>query len=113
MAQSIRAAELPQADVVIRPDLTGISSSNFESKQQAILQGERAALAAMPQLRAELAARMAPSLPTRIPFQPGVPVTESPRTIPSSPPPALNSLSSPRESHPPLSHGISEELRVG
>ncbi|HEY9544513.1 MAG TPA: patatin-like phospholipase family protein [Solimonas sp.] len=90
MGQSIRAAELPQADVVIRPDLTGISSSNFESKQQAILQGERAALAAMPQIRAELAARMAPSLPTRIPFQPGVPVTESPRTIPSSPPPALN-----------------------
>lgn len=90
MGQSIRDAELPQADVVIRPDLTGISASNFESKQQAILQGERAALAAMPQIRAKLAARMAPPLPTRIPFQAGLPATESPRTAPSSLPPALN-----------------------
>ncbi|HET8883382.1 MAG TPA: patatin-like phospholipase family protein, partial [Solimonas sp.] len=90
MGQSIRDAELPQADVVIRPDLTGISASNFESKQQAILQGERAALAAMPQIRARLAARMAPPLPTRVPFEPGLKPTDSPRTAPSSPPPALD-----------------------
>ena len=90
MGQSIRAAELPQADVVIRPDLTGISSSNFESKQQAILQGERAALAAMPAIRARLAARMSPPLPTQVPLEPGLKPTETPRTVPSSPPPALD-----------------------
>lgn len=90
MGQSIRDAELPQADVIIKPDLTGISSSNFESKQQAILQGERAALAAMPQIRAKLAARMTPQLPTRIPFQPGLDPTATPRTVPAIPPPALN-----------------------
>ncbi|NKF21524.1 patatin-like phospholipase family protein [Solimonas marina] len=89
MGQSIRAAELPQADIVIQPDLTGISSSNFESKQQAILQGERAALAAMPQIRAKLGERMSPHLPTTIPFQPGLNPTAGPRTAPSTPPPAL------------------------
>lgn len=68
MGQSIRAAELPQANVVIRPDLTGITSSNFEMKQQAILQGERAALAAMPQIREVLGARLTPLLPPRVPL---------------------------------------------
>jgi NTE family protein len=81
MGQAIRAAELPQADIVIKPDLTGITSSNFEMKQQAILQGERAALSAMPQIREVLGARLTPTLPVRVPEKP------KPATVP---PPALN-----------------------
>lgn len=90
MGQSIRDAELPQADVVIKPDLSGISSSDFESKQLAILQGERAALAAIPQIRARLAERMAPPLlPAQTAAPAASPATAAPRTIPSRPPPAL------------------------
>jgi len=64
MGQTIRAAELPQADVVIKPELSKITATDFESKQMAILQGERAALAAMPKIREKLAARMSsPLLP--------------------------------------------------
>lgn len=71
MGQSIRAAELPQADVIIRPDLANITASNFETKQQAILQGERAAFAAMADIRAKLGARMAPPLvPAPVPAAP-------------------------------------------
>ena len=58
MGQSIRAAELPQADVLIRPDLNGIASTDFDSRQFAILQGERAAVAALPQIRAKLGNRL-------------------------------------------------------
>ena len=79
MGQSIRAAELPQADVVIKPDLSGITSSDFEAKQQAILQGERAALAAMPKIRETLGTRMTPSLvPVRVPEKPAVSATTTP-----------------------------------
>lgn len=63
MGQAIREAELPQADVLIRPDLSKIASTDFDSRQLAILQGERAALAAMPQIRAKLGARLSPPLP--------------------------------------------------
>lgn len=70
MGQAIRAAELPQAHVLIQPDLSGITSTNFEAKQQAILQGERAALAAMPKIRAALGTQMAPAFPVRVPEKP-------------------------------------------
>ncbi len=56
MGQAIREAELPQADVVIRPDLSKIASSDFDSKQLAILQGERAAVAMVPAIRERLLA---------------------------------------------------------
>ena len=56
MGQSIRAAELPLADVVITPLLDKVDSDNFEAKNQAILAGERAALAAVAQIREKLAA---------------------------------------------------------
>lgn len=85
MGQSIRDAELPQADVVIRPDLTGITASNFESKQQAILQGERAALAAMVQIRDKLNERMTPLLQRPAPAV-AMPAAPTNRTIlPSNP----------------------------
>lgn len=68
MGQSIRAAELPLADIVITPTLENVDSSNFEAKNQAILAGERAALAAMPQIRAKLAAWKPP-----LPVDPALP----------------------------------------
>ena len=59
MGQSIRAAELPLADVVITPQLDNVDSGNFEAKNQAILAGERAALAAVPAIREKLAQKHA------------------------------------------------------
>lgn len=51
MGQSISQYELAQADVVIRPDTGGIGSTGFEHKHQAIMEGEKAALAALPLIR--------------------------------------------------------------
>ncbi|MEN6585591.1 MAG: patatin-like phospholipase family protein [Sulfuricella sp.] len=51
MGQSISQYELAQADVVIRPNTGGIGSTDFEQKHQAIMEGERAALAALPLIR--------------------------------------------------------------
>ncbi|BCB27150.1 exotoxin [Sulfurimicrobium lacus] len=51
MGQSISQYELAQADVVIRPNTAGIGSTDFEQKHQAIMEGERAALAALPLIR--------------------------------------------------------------
>jgi len=59
MGQGLRAAELPSADVVIAPQ-GKFSATNFNDKQRAILEGERAALAAVPKIR-ELLARYAGS----------------------------------------------------
>ena len=63
MGQTIRAAELPLADVVITPQLDKVDSSNFAAKNQAIIAGERAALAAIPEIRAKLAAWTPPAKP--------------------------------------------------
>lgn len=43
--------------VVIAPDVHGIKAVDFESKQRAILAGEKAALAAVPAIRALIAAK--------------------------------------------------------
>jgi NTE family protein len=56
MGRQLAAQESARADVVIRPDLTGIGPTDFEQKNQAILAGEKAALAAIPAIRAKLAA---------------------------------------------------------
>jgi NTE family protein len=58
MGRSIRDLELPLADIVIRPDLTHIRSGDLEGKHLAILEGERAAQAAIPQIKEKLQARM-------------------------------------------------------
>ncbi len=57
MGSSLRRAELPAADVVIAPDVHGIKAADFESKQRAILAGEKAALAAVPAIRAAIIAK--------------------------------------------------------
>lgn len=51
MGQSIGRYELAQADVVIRPDTGEIGPADFEDKHRAIMEGERAALAALPLIR--------------------------------------------------------------
>jgi NTE family protein len=59
MGRQLAAQESARADVVIRPNLAGIGPTNFEQKNQAILAGEKAALAAIPAIRAKLAAMVA------------------------------------------------------
>lgn len=55
MGQKLGAQELARADVVIRPRVNDIGAADFELKNKAILEGERAAQAALPQIRAKLA----------------------------------------------------------
>ena len=56
MGQKLGAQELARADIVIRPNVNDIGAADFELKNRAILEGERAAQAALPQIRAKLAA---------------------------------------------------------
>ncbi|PWK92557.1 patatin-like phospholipase family protein [Fulvimonas soli] len=56
MGQQLGAQEMQRADVVIRPRVDGIGAADFAQKHQAILAGEQAALAAVPAIRARLAA---------------------------------------------------------
>ena len=55
MGQTLGAQELARADVVVRPKVNDIGPADFERKGAAILEGERAALAALPQIRARIA----------------------------------------------------------
>lgn len=57
MSMGLREYEAKEADVMITPDLTGIGSTDFDDRMRAILAGERAAQAALPQIREKLAAR--------------------------------------------------------
>lgn len=78
MGQKLGEQELARADVVIRPKVNEIGPADFAQKNNAILEGERAALAVLPQIRAKLeqqqkarvaaqAARMAPVAPPPLP----------------------------------------------
>ncbi|MFZ5655745.1 MAG: patatin-like phospholipase family protein [Pseudomonadota bacterium] len=55
MGQKLGEQELARADVVVRPKVNDIGPADFERKGAAILEGERAALAALPQIRARIA----------------------------------------------------------
>ena len=55
MGHAISLHELEDADVVIRPKTAAISSTDFEGRHLAILEGEKAAAAVMPELKARLA----------------------------------------------------------
>lgn len=57
MGKSINSLELRDADVVVRPALTGISSGDFSARRRSIEAGRTAMLAALPQLRAAIAAK--------------------------------------------------------
>lgn len=55
MGHAISRHELKEADVVIRPNTAAVSSTDFEGRHLAILEGEKAAAAVMPELKARLA----------------------------------------------------------
>jgi len=57
MGQKLGEQELARADVVIRPKVGQIGPTDFDSKNVAILEGERAALAAIPAIKAAIAAK--------------------------------------------------------
>ncbi len=56
MGQTLGRQELARADVVVRPRVNDIGPASFEQRHAAILEGERATLAAMPQIKARIAA---------------------------------------------------------
>ena len=59
MGKSINQHELKEADVVVRPALTGLKSADFSARQRAIDAGRAAMLAALPALKAKLEAGVA------------------------------------------------------
>lgn len=60
MGKSINQYELRDADVVVRPSQVGLKSADFSARQRAIDAGRAAMLAALPALRAKLAAGVLP-----------------------------------------------------
>lgn len=56
MSRSINQFELREADLVLRPALAGVSSADFTARRRAIIAGREAALKALPELRARIAA---------------------------------------------------------
>lgn len=55
MGQKLGQAELSRADVIVRPQVLDIGGADFSQRASAILEGEKAALAAMPQIRERIA----------------------------------------------------------
>ncbi|HTY98816.1 MAG TPA: patatin-like phospholipase family protein [Rhodocyclaceae bacterium] len=55
MGQTIGRYELKEADVVIRPQLSEVAATDFQGRNLAVLEGERAAQAALPEIRRRLA----------------------------------------------------------
>ncbi|MFL6708863.1 MAG: patatin-like phospholipase family protein [Massilia sp.] len=60
MGQRLNHYELKDADVVITPSLGAMGGGDFNSRNLAILAGEQAAAAVMPQLKAKLKAKQQP-----------------------------------------------------
>jgi NTE family protein len=79
MGNAIANAERQEADVVIKPDISRLNSTDFESRHLAILEGERAGLAAMPMLRQKIAEREA-----------RLRAAASPRPVPTVPTPGTH-----------------------
>jgi NTE family protein len=55
MGRSINQFELRDADLVLRPALTGVTSADFNARAKAIQAGREAALRHLPELRARIA----------------------------------------------------------
>jgi NTE family protein len=51
MGQSLSRYELKEADIVIRPQVGGVGSADFQARHDAILEGEKAVQLALPQIR--------------------------------------------------------------
>ncbi len=76
MEQAISAPELAQADVLISPSTGTIGPSDFAKKHEAILEGEKAAQAALPLIRQKLreaTERLAEPSPSPSSYQSGEP----------------------------------------
>jgi len=56
MGRSINHFELRDADIVMRPALVGVGSADFAARSRSIAAGREAALAALPALKARIAA---------------------------------------------------------
>jgi NTE family protein len=54
MYSKISQNQIARADIVIRPKVSHIGSTDFSKRHEAVLEGERAALEAMPQIKAAL-----------------------------------------------------------
>jgi NTE family protein len=57
MGQRLNYFELKDADIVITPPLGAMGSGDFNGRNRAIMAGEQAAAAAMPQIKARLKAK--------------------------------------------------------
>lgn len=57
MGKSIKSLELGEADVVVRPALNGVASSDFAARRRSIEAGRTAMLRLLPQLRAMIDAK--------------------------------------------------------
>lgn len=55
MGQKLGQAELARADIIVRPQVLDIGAADFTQRASAILEGEKAALAVMPQIRERIA----------------------------------------------------------
>ncbi|MBD7960997.1 patatin-like phospholipase family protein [Comamonas avium] len=55
MGQRLGQAELARADVTVRPQVLDIGPSDFTQRAQAIVEGEKAVMAVMPQIREKVA----------------------------------------------------------
>lgn len=51
MGQTLGRFELAEADVVIRPQLSEVAATDFQGRHLAVLEGEKAATAALPEIR--------------------------------------------------------------
>jgi NTE family protein len=60
MGQRLNHYELKDADVVIAPSLGAMGGNDFNGRNLAILAGEQAAAAAMPQIKARLKTKQQP-----------------------------------------------------
>lgn len=63
MGQRLNHFELKDADIVITPALGNMGSSDFAGRNLAILAGEQAAAAVMPQIKAKLKLKQVPATP--------------------------------------------------
>jgi NTE family protein len=57
MGQSLNRFELKDADIVIRPSLGDMKGNDFNGRNRAVLAGEQAAMALMPELKKKLASK--------------------------------------------------------
>jgi NTE family protein len=70
MGQKLGQQELTRANVVVRPLVNDIGPADFEQRNNAIMEGERAALAVMPQIKAQLAKLQAERIAAAKPKEP-------------------------------------------